>query len=276
MSFKALCLVLALSHVAASPPILGIVNGDLVTSADDFPFAALQYSGDVTTGEFCGGVLISDQWVLTAGHCLYDTKAQEMKAHVQFHRDDYDKSIKTEGGVDRGLAEYAIHPKYSKNSWEYDLALLKLASPVTTTPAVLDDGSKDWSGMDAVVVGWGSQDVACTKYDSKLRRGNVTIATEKQCIATTSGGQYYDKDLVICAGKQIRRLQSGPGAKWVETGCGDSGGPLLVKSDGKWTVVGIVSYGDGNTWDVYMRPYGNLDWINQMIHGSSGASTVVV
>merc|ERR1712217_776277 len=161
-------------------------------------------------------------------------------------------------------------------SWEYDLALLKLASPVNTTPAALDDGSQDWSSMDAVVVGWGSQDVACTKYDSKLRRGNVSIATPAQCSATTTA-QYFDKDLIICAGKKMDAGRFPPASeKWVETGCGDSGGPLLVKSNGKWTVVGIVSYGDGNTWDVYMRPYGNLEWINQMIHGRSNATTMIV
>merc|ERR1711879_696386 len=133
------------------------------------------------------------------------------------------------------------------------MGLLKLESPVQVPPAALDNGAQDWSGMDAVVIGWGSQDVACSKYDSKLRRGNVTIANVAQCRQTTTKA-YFDANLTICAGKRVH------GQEWIETGCGDSGGPLLVKSDGKWVVVGVVSYGDGNDWDVYMRTYGNLDW----------------
>merc|ERR1719247_2559655 len=118
-----------------------------------------------------------------------------MNVRAQVHRSDYDKDIELEKGVDRGLASYIVHPKYSQNSWEYDVALLKLSSPVQVAPVALDDGSQDWSGKDAVVLGWGSQDVACTSYDSKLRRGNVTITSVSQCSTTAGGTGYFDKDL---------------------------------------------------------------------------------
>ena len=50
---------------------------------------------------------------------------------------------------------------------------------------------------------------------------------------------------------------------------GDSGGPLVVQEDGRWTVVGVVSYGIGcartGYSGVYARVNNYLDWINQNI-----------
>merc|ERR1712137_1402483 len=136
----------------------------------------------------------------TAAHCLYDTKAEEMKVGVQLHRSDYSKSAAEEKAVTRGLASYFEHPKYKRNGYLYDVALLKLDSPVTeVAPVALDDGTRDWSGSDGVMVGWGSQDVACNSYDSLLRRGDVPIVDDATCSKTSGGKGYFDHDLTICA-----------------------------------------------------------------------------
>merc|ERR1711973_751841 len=66
---------------------------------------------------------------------------------------------------------------------------------------------------------------------------------------------------------------------------GDSGGPLTVPENGKYTLVGVVSYGSGctsSTPGVYVRVQGFLPWIKNLISsgecsasssGSSGAAT---
>ena len=60
----------------------------------------------------------------------------------------------------------------------------------------------------------------------------------------------------------------------METGCGDSGSPLLARlpgatagagaggAGGKWVAAGIVSWGFGSTYDVYTRVSAYRDWID--------------
>ena len=74
---------------------------------------------------------------------------------------------------------------------------------------------------------------------------------------------------VLCAGRRDGRAPH----KWVETGCGDSGGPLFVRTpadadgDEAFVLVGVVSWGFGNDYDVYGRVAGHREWIEQTIHG---------
>jgi len=54
---------------------------------------------------------------------------------------------------------------------------------------------------------------------------------------------------------------------------GDSGGPLMLKSDtGAWSIVGIVSGGDGcaqpNKPGIYARITAHLDWIRESVERS--------
>merc|ERR1711862_229284 len=116
------------------------------------------------------------------------------------------------------------------------------------------------------MLGWGSQDVACSTYDSLLRRGDVPIVSDSECRKTSGGPSYFDHDLTICAGKKasLRASVTKPD-RWVKAGCGDSGGPLVVKSDGRWVLVGVTSWGSGNDLDIFMRTYGNMQWINTTI-----------
>lgn len=48
---------------------------------------------------------------------------------------------------------------------------------------------------------------------------------------------------MICAGHHVTGVDACPG---------DSGGPLECKFDGKWAIVGIVSWGTGNTLALVM------------------------
>lgn len=197
--------------------------------------------------------------MLTAAHCVGDGLAP---TSVELHRADYSKTIYAENAVIRLVQQIVPHPKFKEDGWLYDLALLQLNHPVTEVqPVALDNGSQNWVGADAIALGWGAKDVACTAYDTQLRRGDVAIIGDELCVRASGGAKYFSHDLTMCAGKEMHN-------SWIHLACGDSGGPLLAMKGSRQVLVGVVSWAnDGANYDVVLRTAGSLAWINQTIGG---------
>ena len=90
----------------------------------------------------------------------------------------------------------------------------------------------------------------------KLTQQTILASTERACV--TGAQQSPVPNSKMCAYRE-----------GTDSCQGDSGGPLVVSEDGRWTVVGVVSYGIGcarpGYAGVYARVTNYLDWINQNI-----------
>merc|ERR1712198_747541 len=153
----------------------------------------------------------------------------------------------TEGSEQKIYVErHFTHPSYGSRSQKNDITLLKLSQDLRfdsyTQPACLpklaNENSDYAPGSDVIVSGWGSTRAtyATRSSPSTLQVVTVPLISDSTC----KKSKYYGSQIsysMVCAGKL------GVGGK--DSCQGDSGGPLVKKINGKWTVLGVVSWGYG-------------------------------
>ncbi|KAK3911378.1 hypothetical protein KUF71_021159, partial [Frankliniella fusca] len=210
-----------------------IINGSPVT-IDRSPFLAAFEARDNLSAPFsqeCGSVIVSSLHLITAAHCLLDYKTPNlMQIRVG-------TSTREQGGD--------VCKVYSSNTGtylDYDIGLIRLASPLKTTAKaqaakLIPPNQELAQGVKVISFGWG-----VLKYDGKspkqLRRGLFSVVPQPLC------QQRIDKFINATVFPRFTCTETRSKANCF----GDSGGPIY-KSDkndnsvvalGSWTTCGLI------------------------------------
>ncbi|XP_058836458.1 transmembrane protease serine 9-like [Topomyia yanbarensis] len=200
----------------------------------------------------CGGTLISDQFVMTAAHCMLDDalKPRSGTIVVQLGQNDlFESSVNMrEVRVDK----ISPHKQFDPVSKTHDVALLELSSNVEFNdyiqPACLpkkqDGNGSNLLGTLGSIIGWGYEQPWSFMIANTLQSTRLPVVNQSLCVV---GGDFgAEMDGVICVG-------SGNGSNACT---GDSGGGMFFEEDGLWTVKGVVSALD--TVNGFCNPEGYL------------------
>ncbi|XP_023129652.3 chymotrypsin-like elastase family member 2A [Amphiprion ocellaris] len=216
----------------AFPPLASRVVGGADARPHSWPWQiSLQYNNRGEWKHDCGGTLISNQWVLTAAHCISSGREYRVVLGKQNLRE-------TENGeVFMGTADIIVHEKWDALLFRNDIALIKLQSPVVFSDTVMTaclptNGAILPNNEACYVTGWGHTYTGGLVADI-LQQALLPVVDFATCSQYNWWGSMVTESMV-CAG--------GDG---VVAGCnGDSGGPLNCQNDsGAWEVHGIVSFG---------------------------------
>ncbi|XP_062710765.1 transmembrane protease serine 9-like [Aedes albopictus] len=190
------------------------------------------------TAYACGVTILTERFVLTAAHCTYERwkklPADRVFVKVGLSNLDSPEDHMRQFEVDK----ITRHKQYNMDTFENDIALLKLSWEITYTnyiqPACLWQGDSELSKIISkigFVVGWGLVDGY--SLPKELSETTMPIVSRKKCMESDKRhyNKYYFKSKTFCAG-----CYNGS-----HTSHGDSGGGLYMRMGSSWVLRGIVS-----------------------------------
>lgn len=225
-----------------------IIGGDDVDITKVPYQLSLRYYGQ----HVCGAAILSPTVGITAAHCFPKQGAYSVKAGV---------TKLNEPGVVVHVHKALIHPKYSSDSNDYDVAILFLSSslpsndhiqPIELPPSGAN--AQIHEGMIGRVTGWGvTRHGSKQHYNNELKGVELPVWEWSKC-----------KDLYVnitensfCAGYQ---------RGWRDTCLGDSGGPYVVDK----VLYGLLSAGTSCAQPGNPGVYTNLQVLKNFIVENGG------
>ncbi|CRK97944.1 CLUMA_CG011317, isoform A [Clunio marinus] len=244
----------------------GRIVGGKASAFGEFPWQVLVRESTwlgLFTKNKCGGVLISNNYVVTAAHCQPGFLASLVAVFGEY---DISGDLESKRSVSKNVKRVIVHRQYDAATFENDLAILELESPIRydthIVPICMPPDGAEFTGKVATVSGWGR-----LKYGggvpSVLQEVQVPIIENSVCQEMFAAAGHTKKILssFLCAGYANGQKDS----KWD----GDSGGPLVMqRSDGRYQLVGTVSHGikcaSPLLPGVYMRTNFYKPWIKSI------------
>jgi secreted trypsin-like serine protease len=241
------------------PAHLGSSNGRIINGQDaeigQFPHVAFLLMHKQFLNYQCTASLISDEWILTAGHCVDGVVSFDVTMGA------IDYTSNEAGKVTVNTETSILHENYGSTLLRNDIGLVKLASPVALSDTIKVSSVKTGSvgaGEPVVIAGWGlqSDSAAATPRTLQFNDGDVSTISNAECQQTYGA---TIQDTVICT----------TGSSSGGTCSGDSGSALNVKdasTETGFATIGVTSFVssagcESGYPDGFTRVSEYIDWI---------------
>lgn len=257
-------LAFPLACLAATAASAIVIRHDIPDSAYVVP--ASDFPALVDLPHESHGVLISDQWIVTAAHATQGHPVDKVWINGKY----------------RSVEKVVVHPGYKSGpaipatgdtapimtamASNHDIALIKLSQPMDDVIPVEMYRTADEQEKLGKLYGKGATGNGLSGTDVySTRRGELRRAYNR---VSSADGQWltYSFD----AGPEGHPLEGA-------TGSGDSGGPLLIEVDGKWTLAGLSAwqYATGEISEFQPSRYGQVNYLVRISHYADWIDTTM-
>ena len=215
-------------------------------------------------GQYCGGVLVSADCIVTAAHCVVRQGVPFQNVAVCLGRRCGNCSSSNLQGYPQCSKPRSIvvHPQFNESTLDNDIAVMKLKQPASLNcarvlPVCLPNQARDGAYIRAhrqgLVTGWGRLNSTVSRSKC-LQKGHVRLASSRVCSIRHSS--YSITSSMMCVADNNGACE------------GNSGGPLVVKNrqyGDRYVLAGIASWGidcgEANQLGVYTSVLSHVDWV---------------
>ncbi|XP_037809800.1 collagenase-like [Lucilia sericata] len=206
----------------------------------------------------CGGSIISNKWVLTASHCIYNLSSV-LLTFGTIDLFNYENNMTS--------TKLYTYPDFDAENIINDISLIELPTPLNFTKNIKSIGlvssieaSNDFVGAEGIIIGFGQTANIAEDSSDVLLWANVEIIN-----ITTCAKAYEEEsieDTVMCGIGYNNNADISP--------CdGDSGGALVWKNKyNNYVQIGIISFTVKNKCSEYPTGYTKitsyLNYINNI------------
>ncbi|XP_050096684.1 brachyurin-like [Anopheles aquasalis] len=217
-------------------PSRRIVNGEEAFPGQ-FPYQIALLSNFAAGGGLCGGSILTNNYILTAAHCVVDGNGALatdgtaiLGAHNRINAEPTQQRIAfSQSGV-------FVHPSYNPTLIRNDIATVRLNSPAVFNdrvqpidlPALSD--SRTFAGLIGTASGFGRTSDALPGASDVVMYTRNPVLTNADCQSSWNIILVSDQNVCLDAtgGRSVCN--------------GDSGGPLTVQDGGNSLEIGIASF----------------------------------
>jgi trypsin len=269
---KQLAIALALAVTALPGCALDMEGHDVDTSSEaivggqnaqpgQFPWQiGLQRKSGQQFFHSCGGSILNERWVVTAGHCVQGVSLKAMRVVAGDHNRTVNEGVEQFSAVRRAV----IHPQYNSGTLVNDIALLELATPLIlssqrrTAAIPLFTPADSAAGLDApgtlaTISGWGTTSEGGS-LPATLLFAQVPVVSDAEARAAYGDGDIADS-----------MLGAGFTEGGVDTCQGDSGGPLVLSTPSGFKLAGLTSWGIGCAREGLPGIYTEVSFFNNFV-----------
>uniref|UniRef100_A0A670XZK3 coagulation factor Xa n=1 Tax=Pseudonaja textilis TaxID=8673 RepID=A0A670XZK3_PSETE len=235
-------------------PDIRVVNGT-DCKLGECPWQALLLN-DQGDG-FCGGTILSPIYVLTAAHCINQTK------YITVVVGEIDISSKKTGRL-HSVDKIYVHQKFVPATYDYDIAIIQLKTPIqfseNVVPACLptaDFANQVLMKQNFGIVSGFGRTRERGKTSNTLKVVTLPYVDRHTCMLSSN---FPITQNMFCAGYDTLPQDA----------CqGDSGGPHITAYRDTHFITGIVSWGEGcaqtGKYGVYTKVSKFILWIKRII-----------
>lgn len=171
-----------LAAVMAAATMLGAAPAGAVANGRDaaqgqFPFSVrlqmtnIKKADGTVYDSACSAALISPQWIVTAGHCFHDGNRNRTSGAPRY------KTTAMAGVVNiRNQEAKIVDVVDVRQSPVNDIALAKLAKPVSGLTTLGIDTEPPVNGEELTIAGWGATTSVNPAPSEQLRYGKVAVS----------------------------------------------------------------------------------------------------